>query len=310
MHRLIFLIFLSLLGCSSIQKMAVQSSTPILVDGSNNLSLEKNWDFFRDSAPANLKLVEMIYLQDKNNINLLASLVKGYADYAYAVPETLWFGDEMKGVVGSRHKKNAIGHYNTALDYGLTYLQNKGINKSDLLSTDEGRLNKLINKNLDKLDYPTVLFMAKSWGRLIDLQKENLILAAHLPRVKLLFDLICKHYANIENADCDLFDAHYASGEKTKELYFSSIKKYPKHLFVRLSFLEFSVIPENDKNRYEAEAVILKEEFAKWEDSNRDTLEDNSDYKAVEYLNLYNSVARKRFYLIEKNITRIFKDKT
>ena len=69
-------------------------------------------------------------------------------------------------------------------------------------------------------------------------------------------------------------------------------------------------MPAKDQKTYETEAGILKDEFAKWEDINRDNLEDDSDYKAVEYLNLNNSIARKRFDFIEKNKTRIFKDKT
>ena len=50
----------------------------------------------------------------------------------------------------------------------------------------------------------------------------------------------------------------------------------------------------------------LIEEFAKWEDLNRDNLEDKSEYKVVEHLNLYNAIARKRFELIELNKKKIF----
>lgn len=287
----------------------------MFVDGSNKLTLERNWDFFRESAPANLKFIEMIYLQDTDNVELLGTLVKGYAGYAYAVPETLAFGDEMSGVEESIHKKNAVLLYTTALDYGLEYLQKKGIKKKDLLTADEGQLKKLIKDKLSKKDYTTVLFTAQSWGSLINLQKENVALVSHVPRVKLLFDWVCKHEPNIENGVCDIFNAQYEASrprmlggnpEKAKELYAAAIKKHPRHLLVRLGFLQYSVLPAYDQDIYENEATILKEEFAKWDDINRDNLENNSDYKAVEHLNLYNAIARKRFEFIEKNKKRIF----
>lgn len=311
----IFGLLLGLIGCSSIQKMAMRSASPMFVEGSNKVTLEKNWDFFRESAPANLKFVEMIYLQDKENIELLGTLVKGYAGYAYAVPETLAFGDEMAGIDESIHKKNAIILYTTAVDYGLEYLYKKGITKRDLLNLNEDKLNKLLKEKLGKKDYTTVLYAAQSWGSLINLQKENVALVSHVPRVKILFDWVCKNKPDIENGVCDIFQAQYEASrprmlggnpEKAKELYAAAIKKYPKHLLVRLNFVQFSVLPAFEQNIYESEAKILKEEFAKWEDLNRDNLEDNSEYKAVEHLNLYNSIARKRFEYIEKNKKRIF----
>jgi len=270
--------------------------------------LEKNWEFYRDSAPANLKFFEMMYLQDKENTELLGTLVKGYAIYAFAVPETLAFGDEMAGVKDSIYKKNAIIHYTTSLDYGLVFLQNKGIQKSELLSLDEKKLLQLLDDNISKKDYSTLLFLAKAWSSLIELQKENEALELHLPRVKQLFNWICKRESSIENGACDLYHAQYEVADKAKEIYSETIKKYPKHLLARSTFLEYSILPPYNRDIYDTEAKNLKEELSKWEDMNRNTLADNSDYKAVEHLNLYNAIARKRFDFIEKNIKQILKN--
>ncbi|MBA2406095.1 MAG: hypothetical protein H0V66_15070 [Bdellovibrionales bacterium] len=315
MRYMILLLSFTLVGCSSLQRMAIRSASPMFVDGSNKLTSERNWEFFRDAAPGNLKFLEMVYLQDRDNLELLGTLVKGYAGYAYAVPETLAFGDDLAGVEDSIHKKNAIDHYTKSLDYGLDYLRKKGIKQKDLLGMDEDKLKKIIKDKLDKRDYTAVLFMAQSWGSLINLQKDNVALVSHVPKVKLLFDWVCGKDPSIENGVCDIFNAQYEASRplmlggnpaKAKQLYAAAIKERPRHLLLRLGFIQFSVLPAFDLETYETEAKILKEEFAKWENINRDTLEDTSDYKAVEHLNLYNAIARKRFEYIEKNKKRIF----
>lgn len=315
MRHLILVMLLGVSACSSIQKMAIRSSSPMFVDGSNKLIIEKNWEFFREAAPANLKFIEMIYLQDKDNTELLGALVKGYAGYAYAVPETLAFGDEVGGLEESVHKKNAIALYTTSLDYGLEYLQKKDITKQDLLTLDEKDLEKKFKKNFSKTDYSTVLFTAQSWGSLLNLQKDNVALVSHVPKIKFLFDWVCKKEPDIENGVCDIFYAQYEASrprmlggnpEKAKLLYAEAIKKRPKHLLLRLGFIQYSLMPSFDLEGYDKEAKILKEEFAKWGNLNRDTLEDTSEYKAVEHLNLYNAIAQKRFEFIEKNKKRIF----
>ena len=315
MRYMFLMMGLGLMGCGSIQKMALRSASPVFVNGSNTITLERDWDFFRESSPSNIKFLETIYLQDKENLEVLGTLVKSYAGYAYAVPETLAFGDDLAGVEESIHKKNAISLYTKSLDYGLDYLRYKGIKRSDLVELDENDLLKLIKKKLDKKDYSVVLFTAQSWGSLINLQKDNVALVSFVPKVKLLLDWVCANEPNIENGVCDIFYAQYEASrprmlggnpEKAKELFAQAIKKYPRHLLIRMSFIQYSLLPAYDQEAYAVEAKILEEEFAKWEDINRDNLEDKSEYKAVEHLNLYNAIARKRFNLIEKNKKRIF----
>jgi len=315
MHNLLLLLAFSLVGCSSLQKMALRSSSPMFVEGSNKLTLENNWEFFRESAPGNLKFVEMIYLHDTDNLEMLATLVKGYAGYAYAVPETLALGDELENIEVSIHKKNAIMLYTKALDYGLDYFQKKGISKNKLLRLSEKDLNKLMDDKLGKKDYTAVLFTAQSWASLISLQRDNVALISHVPKMKVLFDWVCGKKPSIENGICEVFDAQYEASrprmlggnpEKAKILYAAAIKKRPQHLLIRLGFIQFLILPSYDAEAYERESKILHEEFSKWENLNRDTLEDLSEYKAAEHLNLYNAIAKKRFEIIEKNKKRIF----
>ena len=147
------------------------------------------------------------------------------------------------------------------------------------------------------------------------MQKDNVALVSHVPKIKFLFDWVCKKEPDIENGVCDIFYAQYEASrprmlggnpEKAKLLYAEAIKKRPKHLLLRLGFIQYSLMPSFDLEGYDKEAKILKEEFAKWGNLNRDTLEDTSEYKAVEHLNLYNAIAQKRFEFIEKNKKRIF----
>ncbi len=315
MHAFFPLLALVLLGCSSIQKTALRGASPLFVNGSEKLILERNWEFFKESSPGNLKFLEMLYLQDTDNLRLLGTLVKSYAGYAYAVPETLAFGDELAGVEGSIHKQNAISLYTRSLDYGLDYLHKKGIQREDLLVKDETELIKMLNQKMGRSDFTAILFLAQSWASLINLQKDNVALVSHVPKVKVLFDWVCKQDHEIEHGVCDIFEAQYEASrprmlggnpEKAKDLYQNTIKKYPRHLLIRISYIQFSLLPAFDQEGYENESKLLVEEFAKWEDLNRDNLEDKSEYKAVEHLNLYNAIARKRFELIELNKKKIF----
>ena len=308
-------LLLGLVGCSSIQKVAVKGVTPIFVDGSQQLEKEKNWDFFREAMPANLKLYEIIYLQDKKNLELLASLVKGYAGYAFGVAETLAYGDELATIEESANRRSAIALYTRCLDFGIEYLQQKGIERKDLLNLDEEPLKKLLSKQLSKKDQQTLLYTAQAWGSLMNLQKDNIALISYVPKVKVLFDWVCGKDANIENGVCDMYFAQYEAArprilggnpEKAKGLYQAAVKKRPMSLLVRVMYLQYSIIPAFDHEAYEREAKVLREEFPKWDDLNRDTLEDKSDYKAEEQLNLFNAIARKRFELMEKNKTKIF----
>jgi hypothetical protein len=302
-------------GCSSVQKVALRGASPLFVDGAEKLTLESNWDFFKDSAAGNLKLLESLYLQDTNNLGLLSTLIKGYAGYSYAVPETLAFGDELDGIEDSIHKKNAISLYTRSFDYGLDYFQKKGLKRKELLHFEENDLLKTLDSKFSRQDYTAVLFTAQSWASLINLQKDNVALVSHVPKVKILFDWVCQKVPDIEYGVCDIFQAQYEASrprmlggnpEKAKSLYQAAIQKYPKHLLIRMGFIQYSILPSFDKVSYERESTLLTEEFTKWGNLNRDTLEDTSEYKMVEHLNLYNAIARKRFEMIEKCKNKIF----
>lgn len=301
-------------SCGTLQKWAMRSTTPVLEKSSDGLMQEGNWDFFRASAPASIKFLELLWLQDKENYKLLSVLIKSYSGYAFSVHETLAIEDELAGVEDSQAKKDAIIFYTRALDYGLLYLKHKGIERNDLLSNDFDKLKQKL-KEFDEDDVVALLYTGHSWGSLINLQKDNVALVSQIPNVKLIFDRVCWLQHNIDHNICDMFFAQYEASrpkmlggnpEKGEAMFKKSISKHPRNLLLRQFYIQYSLIPMMDTEKYEAQAAVMKEEIAKWENLNRDGLESVSTYKNTPELNLYNSVAKKRFLAVEKYKTKIF----
>lgn len=308
----LFPLVLALGGCS-LQKMALKSSTPVFEKSVDGMMREGNWEHFKNSSPGNLKFMELLWEQDRSNLELLSALIKGYAGYTFGVHETLAFGDELAGIDDSPSKKEAIFFYTRVLDYGLFYLDKKGISRKDLLSNDEKLEEKL--KDLNEQDATALLYTAQSWGSLINLQKDNVALVSLVPKVKMLFDRVCKLRPDIDQNVCDIFLAQYEASrpkmlggnpENAAKLYLAAIQKHPQHLLIRLSYIQYLLLPGFEAEKYEEQAKVLREEFAKWGDLNRDSLENLSPYRNVQDLNLYNSIAKKRFELIEKYKSKIF----
>lgn len=306
-------LLLAFTSCS-LQKMALRSSTPIFEKTSDSMMKEGNWDYFRMSAPGNLKFLELMYDQDPENMKLLSVLIKSYAGYAFGVKETIFFEDEITQEDSSPAKYEAIDLYTRAFDYGIFYLQKKGIKPSDLLSNNEEALKKKLKK-LEEEDAIAVLYTAQSWGSLINLQKDNIALVSQIPKVKMLFDRVCEINPNIDQNVCDIFYAQYevsrpkmlgGNPEKGEKMFLEAIQKYPKNLLIRVTYLQHYVVPQGDSAKYETHAKILHEEFLKFSHKNRDSLENESPYKDVPGLNLYNTIAKKRFLVIDQNKKKIF----
>jgi hypothetical protein len=307
-------LLLGLTGCGTIRKWTLRSSTPVFEQSTVDVMREGNWNFFKDSSPGNLKFAELLWQQDKKNLKLLSVLIKSYSGYAFGVHETLAFGDELAGVDDSEAKKEAIAFYTRALDYGILYLKEKKISTQDLLSNDEEKLIKKL-KGLDEDDVTAMLYTAQAWGSLINLQKDNVALVSQVPKVKVLFDRVCELKPDVDHNVCDMFYAQYEASrpkmlggdpEKGEKLFLEAMKKYPLNLLIRMNYIQYRLLPLFDSENYEKTATLLKEEFAKWEDLNRDGLESVSPYKNAQELNLYNAIAKKRFLLVEKYKTKIF----
>lgn len=309
-----FLPFLLMITSCSLQKLALRSSTPIFEKSANGIMGEGNWDFFKDSSPGNLKFMELLWEQDQGNIHLLPVLSKSYAGYSFGVAETLYLEDELNNVDDSFWRKQAITFYTRALDYGLIYLEHKNLTRKDLLNHDEGVLKRKL-QGMQKEDASALLYTAQSWGSLINLQKDNVALISHVPKVKLIFDRVCELQPDIDANACDLFYAQYESSrpkmlggdpQKGEKLFLEAIKKHPENLLLRVNYIQYVILPHMDAAKYEKQAISLRQEVERIDNLNRDNLEDVSPYKNHKELNLFNSIAKKRFSIIEKLKNKIF----
>jgi hypothetical protein len=302
------------MGCSSVQKWAVRRSSPVFHKAGEQLTKEDSWEFFKNSAPGNLKFLELVYLTDPDNMTLLPTVIKAHAGYAYAVPETLAFEDNLKGIE-SFHKKEAIHHYTRALDYGVHYLGKKDVSREDLLNLPEEKLRKKLKAETDEDDLIAMVYMAQAWGSLINLQKDDVSLVSQIPRVKILFDHVCSVKPDLEHGICDIFLAQYEASrprmlggnpEKARELYTKAMKKYPKHLLIPVNLIQYIYLPAMDAEEYEKLAATVRTELEDWSSKKRDNLRDESSFKDHRDLNLYNAIAQKRLEIIEQNKKNIF----
>lgn len=310
-----FFIFITLLSCGTVQKLGLRTMSPLFKKSGDYLTQERNWTFFKEATPANLKFLELLYLQDQSNLDLLELLIKGYAGYAFAVPETLLFEDEIKGVENSLWKKEALDFYTRAFDYGLNFLEKRNISSKILLSEGDEGLKEIINSQLSESDIVSVLYFAQSWGSLINLQKDNIALVAQVPKVKMLFDWVCELRPNIDHGVCDIFYAQYEASrpkmlggdpEKARKMYQEAIQKMPHHLLIRMSYIQFSILPSYDEEEYNKLSSELLREIERWENFDREFLSSRSEYKNDSDLNLYNAIAKKRLQIIEQNKKHIF----
>lgn len=313
MGKLFLPLFFVISGCS-LQKMALRTTTPIFESSSEVMMKERNWDLLRESAPANLKFLEVLWENDKSNLKLLSVMIKNFSGYAFSVLETLALSDELQGIENSYWKKQAIDIYTRAFDYGLLYLKEKKIKSTDLLSNNEEILKDKLKK-LDESDVIALLYTAQAWASLINLQKDNVSLVSQVSKVKIIFDRVCEINPSIDGNVCDLFYAQYyvsrpkmlggdpVMGEK---LFVEAIRKFPRNLLMRISYIQFYLIPTMDLEKYNKESTTLRSEINKWDDMNRDNLEDSSPYKDFKELNLYNSIAKKRYEIIEKYKDKVF----
>jgi len=315
MVRLYLIILILITGCSSLQKWAVRRSSPVFHKAGEQLTKEDSWEFFRNSAPGNLKFLELVYLTDPDNMELLPTVIKAHVGYAYSVPETLAFGEELKGSPDTHYKTEAIHHYTRALDYGVHYLGLRDISREDLLSLPEEKLLAKLDKEISRNDHVALVYTAQAWGSLINLQKDDVALVSQIPRVKILFDFVCRENPDLENGICDIFMAQYEASrprmlggnpEKARELYAAAMKKYPHHLLIPVNMIQYLVLPAMEEEEYEKLSTALKAEFAEWSSKKRDNLADETRYRKHRDLNLYNAVARKRLEFIEQHKKKIF----
>lgn len=284
MNKLRLILALSTLtlisSCSTFNKMAVGGSSDLIYSASNGVLQESNFEMFKSGLSGNLILIEGLLVQSPKNMNLLATLNKGYAGYAFAVNETQMYEEEWAELKSEEGKKQALLNYSRSLNFGLRYLSEKGIELSEIISrmNEPQGIHLLLDKKLsdDKRDLEIVLFTAQSLAALVNIQKDNMGLVSQLPAAKGMFDWVCLKDPSINYGTCDIFYGAYEAGRpqmlggnpaKGKEIFQKAIAKHPHNWLIRTSYMQFYLIPQNDEDGFKEQMLAMKgfhDEFNKY----------------------------------------------
>jgi len=119
MHKKIIIFFiLPLIYSCSIEKIAVKKTSLIIDKGITEIYSEKNLDYIKNSLPANLKLMEILYKEEQTPI-LVKNLTLGFCGYAFA------FYDE------KNQEKNDF--YIKGIKYSQQYIQKNKLNEKKII---------------------------------------------------------------------------------------------------------------------------------------------------------------------------------
>ena len=317
--KLVFLgLFLS--SCSSFNRVAINSASDLLYKAASAVETESNIDMLRLSLPGNLTLIEGLLSESKNNEEILATLTKGYAGFAYAINETDLLIDQWEGKSDLYNKQQALINYTKAVNFGIRYLKEKNIDFYDLKTkaNDSAVVMHIFDKNLTdkKMDLETVMFTAQSLGSMINLQKDNIGLVAELPLVKSMFDWICMKNPSLYYGTCDIFNGMYEAGrpkmlggnpEKGKDIFLKAISKHPHNWLIRVAFIQFYLVPQLDEEGFKVQMNTLKELHEPFTNSQIYSVEKNNyEWSREEHLRFFQSLAMKRYELLEKYKAKLF----
>jgi len=164
------LIFSLLLSSCSIQKLAVKSTSGILVNGMAAINEESDLTLAEQSIPSNLKLLEALIKSDPKNKKLLLMVAEGYTGYAL-------------GFVEDNDPNRASQFYLRAKNYALTILKrNEAFNIA--LDQDLSQYENAL-KSFKKDDVPALFWATNSWGSYVNLNKTDVNALADLAKIEL-----------------------------------------------------------------------------------------------------------------------------
>jgi hypothetical protein len=283
---------------------------------------EANYELFKNGVPGNLLLMEGLLSESPENKDILATLTKGYAGYAFAVNETEMLNEDWSESKSEIGRSQALLNYTRALNFGLRYLRTQKIELTDLINqmnTPQG-ISQLLDKHLstDKKDLETVLFTAQAFAALINLQKDNIPMVAELPAAKVMFDWVCLKNPEINYGTCDIFYGAFEAGrpkmlggnpEKGKAIFLRAIEKNPDNWLIRTSYMQYYLIPQSDKSGFDSQMEYLKnkqEEFKAFHVYSSDPKSQNVSWNKESHLRLYQSLALKRSELMSKYQKQFF----
>ena len=316
--------FLTLLlatsGCSSIRRMAIGTTTPVLLEATDELQREADWNALAEGMPGNIMMMEGLLGVKPKDSDLLVAAIKAHAGAGFGVYETLYLDDKYAEKSNSVNKQRTLVSYSKSIAHGLTYLEDHGVTLDDLTKgiAQEGGVKKVLDSELshNEKNHQAVFYIAQAWGGFINLQRENMSLISQLPIVKGMFDWVCDKDPEINYGACALFYGSYEAGrprmlggnpEKGFEIFKAALKKYPYNYVIQSSILEYYAIPLEDEDVFNEYAAQLENAQAKL---NQLLVRAPGAKVPQEFqeekMRLFQAIALKRYSLIKKYKKDIF----
>ncbi|MFA6238244.1 MAG: TRAP transporter TatT component family protein [Bacteriovorax sp.] len=304
-------------------RIAVNSSSNLLYSASNEAQAEPSIEQFKYAVPANLMLMEGLLSEAPENKDILVTLTKGYAGYAFVINETDMLNEEWSEAKSETGKSQALFNYTRALNFGLRYLRIQDIEFSDLIAVmnENQGIHNLLDKRLSsdkRKDLELVLFTAQSLAAIINLQKDNMSLVAQLPAAKAMFDWVCSKDPKINYGTCDIFYGAFEAGRpkmlggnpaKGKEIFLRAIENHPHNWLIRAGYMQYYLIPQNDKEGFDLQLEFMRNkqaEFNAFHVYSTDPKADEFSWSKESRLRLYQSLALKRTELMNKYQKQFF----
>lgn len=304
-------------SCAGLRRAAVSTTAPIISMASEEIETESNWELFRTGVPGNLKLLEGFLHVSPEDDRLLASVIKAYVGYAFAVHETLYLEDQLARRSTSEHRDQALQFYSKAVRYGWDFFEREGMNPKELAKRmRSGELEDYLNEHLKKgkkSHREIALFTAQALGSLINLQREDMVLVTQLPIAKGLFDWVCAEEPGIQFGACALFFGAYEAGRpamlggnptRGKEIFEQAIADYPENWLAPASLLQFYALPQYDEDVWKQWRPVFEQRLKEFEQRKYWSPLEESAGKSR--LSLYQSIALKRYQIMKKYEKSLF----
>lgn len=307
-------------SCGGLQRIGINKTSEIIYSASFDIESESNWENFEKAVLPNLKMAEGMLSLEPTNLDLLATLTKGYAGYALAINETLFMNDLYSGKLESLEQNQAIANYSKALEYGLRYLEQKSVTYAELgcLMNEEGQITLFLEKNLSKnllRDKELVLYTAMSLSSLVNLQKNRSFLVAQVPVGKQMMDWVCTQDPEIAGGACGLFYGSLESSrpkslggnpEKGKEYFLKVIANFPENYLARIFYIQHYIIPNMEENLFKEQMSFLEEAEKVFNESWRWAPQKVELTQKQKRLRLYQAIAFKRFRILKNHEKELF----
>lgn len=172
-------------GCSSLQRMAVNQVGDALAQQGEVFSSDDDPELIGDAIPFSLKLIESLLAKNPRHPGLLLAATSGFTQYAFGWIEEGAIEIEKDEPAKAAHQQERARHlYFRARNYGLRgfELVHPGFERA--LRDDPRSAVRLLGLR----DVPLLYWTVASWGLAISLSKDQPDVIADLPIVEAMID--------------------------------------------------------------------------------------------------------------------------